>query len=127
MLVASLYSILLVRFRKDDIATLKCIGWDNAHIRILLIGEVFFVTMTAFVILMEIMWHILGIYFYIFAIDYGTITGIVSNEIILWWRKPILNQLISLGIIAAAQIPGLLIATFGVTRMSPMAALRKEE
>ncbi len=127
MVVAIMYSFLLVRFRKDDIATLKCIGWDNSGIRLFVIGEILFVTFTAFILLLELIWHLMGVSFFLFAQDFGAFTGIPSNAPILWWNKPFVNMIIAVLIILVAQIPGLLIATLGVTRMSPMDALRKEE
>jgi predicted lysophospholipase L1 biosynthesis ABC-type transport system permease subunit len=127
MVVAIMYSFLLVRFRRDDIATLKCIGWDNSGIRFFVISEILFVTLSSFFILLEVIWHIVGITFQLFAVQFGGILGIPVNSFILWWNKPIFIMLLSVGIILIAQIPGLLIATLSVTRLSPMDALRKEE
>jgi predicted lysophospholipase L1 biosynthesis ABC-type transport system permease subunit len=128
MVVAIMYSFLLVRFRRDDIATLKCIGWDNSGIRLFVISEILFVTLSSFFILLEVIWHIVGIYFQLFAIPVGGILGIpITTQPILWWNKPIAIMLIAVGIILIAQIPGLLIATLSVTRLSPIVALRKEE
>jgi predicted lysophospholipase L1 biosynthesis ABC-type transport system permease subunit len=128
MVVAIMYSFLLVRFRRDDIATLKCIGWDNSGIRLFVISEILFVTLSSFFILLEVIWHIVGIYFQLFAIPVGGILGIpITTQLILWWNKPIAIMLIAVGIILIAQIPGLLIATLSVTKLSPIVALRKEE
>jgi predicted lysophospholipase L1 biosynthesis ABC-type transport system permease subunit len=127
MVVAIMYSFLLVRFRRDDIATLKCIGWDNSGIRLFVISEILFVTLSSFFILLEVIWHIVGVYFQLFAIPVGGILGIPIVSPILWWNKPIAIMLIAVGIILIAQIPGLLIATLSVTRLSPIVALRKEE
>jgi predicted lysophospholipase L1 biosynthesis ABC-type transport system permease subunit len=127
MVVAIMYSFLLVRFRRDDIATLKCIGWDNSGIRLFVVSEILFVTLSSCFILLEVIWHIVGVYFQLFAVPFGGILGIPINSPVLWWNKPILNMMIAVGIILVAQIPGLLIATLSVTRLSPIVALRKEE
>ncbi|MFW9831594.1 MAG: FtsX-like permease family protein, partial [Candidatus Thorarchaeota archaeon] len=41
------FSWLIAHGRKDDIATLKCIGWSNHDIRQLVLGEVVFITVAS--------------------------------------------------------------------------------
>ena len=53
-----LYAFIIINYRKTEIATLKCIGYTNANIRTIIIGELLWVTMVAFVVVVEILIHI---------------------------------------------------------------------
>ena len=44
LVVATIYGFLLTTFRKTEIATLKCIGWSNNNIRLLIVGEILLIS-----------------------------------------------------------------------------------
>jgi ABC-type antimicrobial peptide transport system permease subunit len=127
VVVAMLYAFLLSHFRRDDIATLKCIGWSNNDIRLLVIAEIVTVTLTAFFGILEISWHIFGIVFWLNMGVSSTPFTIPYNPFIAFWGFPWPIMGLTLGILLAAQIPGIIITTWRVLSISPMRALRATE
>lgn len=126
-IVALLYAFLLSYFRRDDIATLKCIGWSNNDIRILVIAEILIVTMVAFLGILEISWHIFGIYFWLFNTVTVTSFSVPFAPLIAFWVLPIPEMFLTLGVLLLAQIPGIIITTWRILSTSPMRALRRTE
>ncbi|MHA1616743.1 MAG: hypothetical protein ACTSX9_05490 [Candidatus Njordarchaeales archaeon] len=50
MMVTGIYAILIIRFRRIDIATLRAIGWDSGHVKMFVIGEFLSILVIGFVI-----------------------------------------------------------------------------
>ncbi len=125
-----IFSWLLAHGRKDDIATLKCVGWSNHDIRQLVLGEVVYITIAAVVAI-----GILGI----------LATGIYASVAIMLSFDPLGNpvifipdalrlilinpffMLIAFGAIMLVQLPGILILLWRTLRISPMRALTRPE
>ncbi len=115
-MVASVYGILLSQFRKKDVAILKCISWGNSHILLLLVGEIFIVSLMSFILTLEIIIHIQGISFY-----FPSLLALAQD---LVFRGDTL--LMTFFLVVFFQVPGVILANFRATRISPMSALRNE-
>ena len=116
--VAGIYAFILSHFRQRDIATLKCLGWDNTEIRWFVIGEIFLVIILGFLAILEISFHVIGVLYYFIGpsiATYGLVNFLIFPPIVL---------LAALGAVLLAQVPGLFIATWNVSRVRPIVALR---
>ncbi|MHA1409422.1 MAG: FtsX-like permease family protein [Candidatus Odinarchaeia archaeon] len=111
LIVATVYGFFLSQFRKTQIATLKCIGWGNKNILVLLIGEIFFVSMLGYIITIEIDIHILGI---------STYLGGIPTEFI--FSAAALG--VALLVVILAQIPGIILAYWKSLSVRPIVALK---
>lgn len=122
LIVATMYGFLLTTFRKTEIATLKCIGWSNGNLRVLIVGEILMVSVLAFLLFIEIGIHVTGLAYYL--------TG--SSQSLLFFVPPAIQQvliardylLVSLVVVVFAQIPGILLANYRILAVKPMEALR---
>ncbi len=114
-----LYALIIVSNRKMEIATLKCIGWKNAHIWILVSGEIMAVTLIAFIIVVELFFHITSIMAYILAITrpYYQVRDLVFVQFV----PIVITFLFMLGV----QIAGILIANSKILKVRPIQALQK--
>ncbi len=112
-----LYSWLIVNYRRTEIATLKCVGYTNANVRTLIIGEIVWTTLSGFFIAVEILFHYLAI------AALGSFTLNVSTISI---ESPVslLNLFITLGVFLAVQVVGMLLAYNRVLKVRPIMALR---
>ncbi|MHA1626955.1 MAG: hypothetical protein ACTSYT_03620 [Candidatus Asgardarchaeia archaeon] len=119
LLVAVIYSFILSHFRRIEIATLKCLGWDNNSIRIFIIGEIFLVTLVSFGAILEVTFHILGVLYYFLGEAISDITFLRALLI------PIGPLFTSLAIVLLVQVPGILITTYTILRIRPIDALRR--
>ncbi|MFX0097479.1 MAG: FtsX-like permease family protein [Candidatus Hodarchaeota archaeon] len=113
LMVAVLYGFVLSQFRKTQIATLKCIGWGNDNIRLLMIGELLLVSLLGFVITLEIDIHILGLTWYI--VPTATQSEFVFSG---------LSLALTFMIVIVAQLPGIVIAHWRTLQVRPMVALK---
>ncbi len=114
--VASVYGILLSQFRKKDVAILKCISWGNSHILLLLVGEIFIVSLISFLVTIEIIIHVQGFsYYFVQLVDVAKRLAFRGDTLL----KTFL-------LVVFFQVPGVLLANFRTTRISPMSALRNE-
>ena len=121
VILAILYAWIVINYRKKEIATLKCIGYTNKNIRVLIIGELVFVTLFAFFILAEGLLHWTAIKTYI---DAGA-SGAPGSTIITDY--PILGFdtiMIILSVFLVSQIFGILIMYRKVLQLRPIVALR---
>ena len=117
-IVAGIYAFILSHFRQKDIATLKCLGWDNAEIKWFVIGEIFLVIILGFLAILEISFHFIGVLYYFLGPSisaYRIVNFLIFSPLVL---------LLALGSVLLAQIPGLFIATWKVSRVRPIVALR---
>lgn len=117
-LMSMLYANIIVTYRKMEIATLKCIGWKNNHIRVLISGEIMAVTFIAFFLVVEGFFHYTAISAYALSAQYMTITA--SVVLVQFW--PIV---ITFGIMLGVQIAGILIANDKILKIRPIQALQK--
>ncbi|MGQ4913702.1 MAG: hypothetical protein ACP6IU_03015 [Candidatus Asgardarchaeia archaeon] len=118
-IVAILYGFILSYFRQIEVATLKCLGWDNNDIRTFIIGEIIFVTLLGFLGILEISFHFVGVLFYFLG------PSIASMPIVQFVIFPVNVLILSFATIMLAQVPGILLATWKILTVSPMIALRK--
>lgn len=112
-----IYALIIMYYRTDEIATLKCLGWKNNHVRLLVSGEIFSVTFIAFVLVVEVVFHWIAISVY-FA-DISTPSVLLQEVIpINFW--PIAA---TFGIILGAQIAGILVINNKILQVRPIQAL----
>jgi ABC-type antimicrobial peptide transport system permease subunit len=122
IVVATIYGFLLTTFRKTEIATLKCIGWSNGNIRILIVGEILFVSVLAFLLFIEIGIHVTGLAFYLSGNPFSPLFFVPSAmQQVLLARDQLL---LSFVVVVLAQIPGILLANYRILAVKPMEALR---
>jgi len=125
------FSWWLAHGRRDDIATLKCIGWSNHDIRQLILGEIIFVTIMALVVLTANAILLSGIYYsWVVGLWLGPpeqTPAVPPNPLVNFWVVPSLFMWISFGVVMVTQVPGILILTWRILRVSPMRALRRAE
>lgn len=122
--VATMYGFLLTTFRKTEIATLKCIGWSNGNLRIVIVGEILMVSILAFVLFIEIGIHISGLAYYLsgkpdsplFFVPPAIQNVLIARDYLL----------VSLLVVVFAQIPGILLANYRILAVKPMEALRMQ-
>ncbi|MHA1679949.1 MAG: FtsX-like permease family protein [Promethearchaeota archaeon] len=118
VLISILYANQLVNNRKIEIATFKCIGWKNSHVRALIVGEIFSVTFIGFIIIIEFIFHWISISVYI-----KTINNIAINPTDI---VPIgLGAFVlTFGLILGVQIVGIILANVKILKVRPIQALQ---
>jgi len=116
--MSMLYANIIVTYRKMEIATLKCIGWKNNHIRVLISGEIMAVTMLAFFIIIEAFFHYTAISAY--SLSAQEITNMEGIVLVEFWPV-VLTFIIILGV----QIAGILIDNDKILKIRPIQALQK--
>ncbi len=113
-----LYSWIIVNYRRTEIATLKCVGYTNANVRTLIIGEIVWTTLSGFFIAVEILFHFLAIAALgSFTLNTSPVTGLTPPV-------SILNALMTLGLFLLVQVVGMLLAYNRVLKVRPIMALR---
>ena len=118
IILAILYAWIVINYRKKEIATLKCIGYTNSNIRTLIIGELVFVTVFAFVLLLEGLIHWTA---------FNTYTGTPTYGNMVETSEPLLSMGtigIVVGMFLVSQIIGILIMYRKILRLRPIVALR---
>ncbi|MHA1271706.1 MAG: hypothetical protein ACTSPY_18100 [Candidatus Helarchaeota archaeon] len=114
---AVIYGLLLSGYRKTQVATLRCLGWDFSNIQTLFIGELILVTVVAFVIDLEIAIHQIGLVYYFMGLSGITSLGEPLFQPVWFF----LTFFITLGI----QCIGIYVAYYRMKKIKPMEALRK--
>lgn len=121
LILSVLYAFIIINYRKQEIATLKCIGYTNTNIRTIIIGELVWVTFVAFIFVIEALIHVTAFTTYLADISGGssseTIT--VNAPILSIW--PIL---ITLLMFLLSQILGILAIYKRILNLRPIVALR---
>jgi ABC-type antimicrobial peptide transport system permease subunit len=110
------YAWIITNYRRTEIATLKCIGYTNNNVRVIIVGELIWVTMFSFFIVFELLIHIAAFTAY-FKHTIGhpeDITPFIS----------FISLLITIAIFLIAQIGGILLAYRRALRLRPIIALR---
>jgi predicted lysophospholipase L1 biosynthesis ABC-type transport system permease subunit len=119
-----LYAFIIINYRKTEIATMKCIGYTNANIRTIIIGELVWVTTVAFTIILEILVHISAVFVYIAQ----TIAQIADPTVtIVTVDAPLLSifpLIITLALFLISQIVGILVMYRKILKLRPIVALR---
>jgi hypothetical protein len=121
LILSTFYAILISQFRRRDMSVLKCIGWGNNDVLLLVVGEVLLVTIVSFLVLLQISFEILGIFAYFYSGVPSIFQGVV--DFIVIQPVPLFTTFF---VILAFQIPGLLIAQRRAMSVPPMKALREE-
>ncbi len=120
LIVSTFYAIIISQFRRRDMSVFKCIGWSNNDVMLLVIGEVFLVTIASFLIMLQISFEIMGIVAY-FEGAAGIFDAVYSFIVI-----PAGSLFPTFFIVLLMQIPGLFIAQRRAMSVPPMKALREE-
>jgi len=125
LILSILYAWIVINYRKNEIATLKCIGYKNSNIRTIIIGELTWVTFIAFMIMAEALIHITAgtTYFY----QQQSLAGKITNADYLAKTAPILNiwpVLATLAMFLVSQIHGILVMYSKILKLRPIVALR---
>jgi len=118
-IVATVYGFIVSHFRQKDIATLKCLGWNNNEIKWFIAGELVFVTVISFIGTLEIFFEIVGVLYYFLG------NSVVNLDIVRFIIFPPHVLIVSFITILIAQIPGIMIATWRVLSVRPIVALRR--
>ncbi len=121
MVLSVLYAFIIINYRKKEIATLKCIGYTNANIRTIIIGELVWVTMVAFFFVVEALIHVTAVTTYISHLmaDSTQTTITTSAPILSIW--PILATLL---LFLVFQILGIIVIYKRILDLRPIVALR---
>ena len=125
LILSILYAWIVINYRKNEIATLKCIGYKNSNIRTIIIGELTWVTFVAFMIMAETLIHISAgaTYFY----QQQILANNITNAVYLEKTTPILNiwpVLATLGMFLVSQILGIIVMYSKILKLRPIVALR---
>jgi ABC-type antimicrobial peptide transport system permease subunit len=126
VILSILYAWIIINYRRKEIATLKCIGYTNANIRTIIIGELVWVTSVAFVIVAEFLIHYAAAMNYYFYQNTSSL-GITSISDYRDNTQPFLQiptVFITLAIFLASQIIGILIMYSKILKLRPIVALR---
>ncbi len=116
--MSMLYANIIVTYRKMEVATLKCIGWKNGNIRVLISGEIMAVTLVAFFIVVEFFFH----YTAINAYGLNAQGQAITDSIVLVQFVPVV---VTFAIMLGVQIAGILIANDKILKIRPIQALQK--
>lgn len=114
LVLSVIYSLIISGYRKREVATLRTIGWDMGSIRTFFMSELVFVFIVAFVLVVEIIIHILGITQY-----FGGLIGYYYVAI----NPGVLGTVF--GIVLTCQILAILFGYWRMLKVRPMEAMRK--
>lgn len=117
VIVSTFYGFIVSGYRKREVATLRTIGWDAGSIRTLFLGELLLVYFVAFLLVVEIVFHVLGIsHYFLKTTDVPGLRGIIIPGEVL---------LITFTIILGCQVLGTLVGYKRILSVTPMEAMRK--
>jgi ABC-type antimicrobial peptide transport system permease subunit len=112
VVLSILYAWILINYRKKEIATLKCIGWTNADIRTLIVGEILWVTIISVVAVAEVLIH------YAAIMNYAN-PGVYTEPLL-----GILSVVVTVGVFIISQVLGILLVYRKILKLRPIVALR---
>lgn len=118
-----LYAWLIVRRNSKTIATLKCIGWTNKDINSLISGFILFTTFMGFFIIVEVLFHYVAFFGYIYATNptlYGTPNYIENLPLV-----SLLPVFVTFTIFLFFQIMAILLANRKILKVRPIIALKR--
>ena len=110
------YAWIITNYRRTEIATLKCIGYTNNNVRVIIVGELIWVSMFSFFLVFEALIHIAAFSLYFASLSSTTTTA-----------RPFISFIalfITIGIFLIAQIGGILLAYRRALKLRPIIALR---
>lgn len=113
IVLSVLYAWILINYRKKEIATLKCIGWTNADIRTLIVGEILWVTIISVFIVAEILIH------YSAIMNYAAEIGEYTAPLLGIW-----SVVATIALFIVSQILGILLVYRKILKLRPIVALR---
>lgn len=116
LILSVLYAFVITQSRRMEIATLKCIGYQNSEVRVIIMGEIIWVTLVAFMFVSELLIHITAIQAYA---NYSNGTFAAFQPII-----GVLNLIIVVSLFLVAQVGGIALAYRRVLKLRPIIALR---
>lgn len=121
-----LYAWIIINYRRQEIATLKCIGYTNGNVRTLIVGEIIWVTLSGFIVVLEILFHFLAFRVVRFNLSFTTTETISLSELNNISTSPITftTLVLTLLIFLGVQIIGIILAYSRILKVRPMAALR---
>jgi predicted lysophospholipase L1 biosynthesis ABC-type transport system permease subunit len=117
-----LYAWMIVNYRRTEIATLKCIGYTNANVRTLIVGEIIWTTLSGFFLVVEIVIHLLAFQVLGGYVSLGLPAQPAPVSVLLPFS--LFNLLITLGIFLIVQLFGITLAYRRVLKVRPMQAMR---
>ncbi|MHA1729481.1 MAG: FtsX-like permease family protein [Promethearchaeota archaeon] len=112
-----LYAWLLIRFRRMEIATFKCVGYTNNNIRSIIMGEIIWVCFVAFIVTGEFLIHwtaIEVIIYSVFGLDLSNYSLFIEP----------LSIIVTIGLFLLAQLGGIWLAYRKILKLRPIVALR---
>lgn len=110
VVLSILYAWLVINYRKKEIATLKCIGYTNKNIRVIIMGELLFVTMVSFVVVIEFLIHV---------------TYVIANtDLVLQINIEPLTVIYVLCMFIVSQFIGMTLMYRKILQLRPIVALR---
>jgi hypothetical protein len=134
-IVSIIFAWWLSHSHRDDIAVLKCIGWSNHSIRALILGEIVALTLSGLIALTVLAIGMSGVYFtsmVALGLGPGTTpwfgpTQVIVPDLLQWWVVNPVLMWVTFAFLILSQVPGILILTWRVLRVSPMLALTRPE
>ena len=118
IIVSTMYGLILTTFRKKEIATLKAIGWSNGDVRTRILGEILFLSLIGFLLLLELDIHLLGLSHYL---PWGEQALEILTDNLQFTPAEIYWTFV---IIILLQLPGVLIANNRALQVKPMIAMQ---
>jgi ABC-type antimicrobial peptide transport system permease subunit len=127
VVLSILYAWIIVNYRRTEIATLKCIGWNNGDIQTLIIGEILWVSAIAVFITMEVLIHYAaGVNYYWYqeflkpnnGLDIIEYTTNTKPMLLIW------NVVYTVLLFMVSQVVGILVMYNKVLKLRPIIALR---
>jgi predicted lysophospholipase L1 biosynthesis ABC-type transport system permease subunit len=112
------YAWIITNYRRTEIATLKCIGYTNNNVRVIIVGELIWVSMFSFFVVFELLIHIVAFTAYAYH-SFDSLDILKFAPFI-----QLVPLLITIGIFLIAQIGGILLAYRRALRLRPIIALR---
>jgi len=132
-IVSIIFAWWLSHSHRDDIAVLKCIGWSNHSIRALILGEIVALTLSGLIALTILAIGMSGLYFTsAVALGAGSTPWFGPDWVqvpyqLQWWVVNPILMWVTFAFLILSQVPGILILTWRVLRVSPMLALTRPE
>ena len=112
-----LYAWILVSRKRRVWATLKCIGYTNKNIIVLVSGMIFFTTIVGFLIVIEVLFHFTAALAYLHSEN----LFLSINEILIG----LVPVIITSGLFIIVQLVAFILAYRKVLKVRPIIALKK--
>ncbi|GAB4319094.1 MAG: hypothetical protein Kow0069_22490 [Promethearchaeota archaeon] len=123
--ISVLYAWIIINYRRTEIATLKCLGWTNSNVRVLIVGEIVWTAVSGFLLVLEIVFHALA--FRVLRYNVTFVPNLpegTSAQAALRAPISLLTIVATLGIFLGVQVLGILVAYRKILKVRPIIALR---